>query len=97
MFNFTPPIWKNVANDGIGCPHKSCNVSGGAHFCARRLFLFLIILILTGAFVAGFRAGRRNAHAGRVWVDNIPDGAPFDYNFGIAPDDPDYTQMIVKK
>ena len=72
MFNFTPPIWKNVANDGIGCSNKSCNVSGGAHFCARRLFLFLIVLILVVAFVSGFRAGRRAAHEGQVWVDNIP-------------------------
>ena len=32
-----------------------------------------------------------------LWSHSIPDGAPSDYNFGIAPDDPDYTQMKVKK
>ena len=43
--------------------------------------MFLIALILAGAFVSGYRAGRRAAHAGMVWVDDIPSPyVPIFYN-----------------
>ena len=55
MSKITPP---HVANGDIGCSCNSCNSAGGAHHCACRLFLCLLVLLCAGAVVlSGYRAG----------------------------------------
>ena len=58
MFKITPP---NVANRNLGNSQQSCNVSDGTHFCACRLFLYLILLLFAGAIVwTGYRSVVKN-------------------------------------
>ena len=55
MFKITPP---NVANRNLGNSQQSCNASGESHFCASRLFLCLLVVLVAGLIVlAGYKKG----------------------------------------
>ena len=55
MFKITPP---HVAFRNLGSCQNSCNVSGGAHHCACRLFLYVLASLFVALIIwSGYKAG----------------------------------------